>query len=199
MRIRELEPGQQPTKRQYNELVRGLKSISKIKGRNGMRVLNGATGKTLIGGGQTAGEALPGGVLVWGSTFDEAIRGEWEISGVSPSAWSMTFARNLTTGHNPSQFDAIRWNFYLKAGTYRLAAAFGKDILFGNLHWFVNEVEVGEFDGSSAPSQIGYGITSTFEVAEGWATVDCSIDTKDSGASDAWFCHLGWVNIRSTG
>lgn len=198
MRIRELEPGQKPTKRQYNELVKSLKSISKIKGRNGMRVLNGATGKNLIGGGQAEAVALPGGVLVWGVTFDEAIRGEWEIeSGQSPSAWSMSFAINQTSGHSPSQFDAIRWNFYLKAGTYRIAAAFGIDPSFGNLHWFVNEVEVGEFDGSGATSQFGYDVTSNFEVAEGWATVDCSIDSRDF--PNDWFCHLGWVNIRSTG
>lgn len=199
MRIRELEPGQQPTKRQYNELVKSLKSIERIRGRNGMRVLNGATGKNLIGGGQTTGEALPGGVLVWGSTFDEAIRGEWEIeSGQSPSAWSMSFAINDTAGHNPAQFDAIRWNFYLKAGTYRLAAAFGTDSPMGNLHWFVNDIEIGEFDGSSGtPSQFGYGITSSFDVVEGWATVDCSIDSRDF--PNDWVCHLGWVNIRSTG
>lgn len=70
--IRQLEPGRQPTRAQFNELAREINRIGKIRGRNGIRVSSTPAGITLIAGGGKGGGTPTPDEIRWAEILEDS-------------------------------------------------------------------------------------------------------------------------------
>jgi hypothetical protein len=195
MRIKELEAGKTPSAREYNEIVKKLRSLN-ISTRNNIRNSRTPNGLNLVG----QSESIKTNLFVFGATFETKVIGGWDLTGTN-APWSCSFAEAEIGGSGDvnTQYYAIRWIYNIPKGNYIVTAQFLRDNDYGIMHWKFNDEEKFTMDAwliGGTPQFNYWAHSPSFSLSGGITEIVVAMDTTTSASLDGYNCHLAWWRLR---